>query len=583
MDHQKKSACLKLLVVLTAGALVPAMRAAQATASDDLKAAHILNVRDYGVVGDGKTLDTPAIAKAIKACSEAGGGTLVFPPGEYLAGTFELLSNVTLQLEAGAVIRGSKDLADYGSLAEYGFGRIYGVDSSGEGQKVGLIVARNAKNIAIVGRGAIDGSGDDFFDFATPHVAPDFEARYTRQGKDFMHAKFGTDDGPVEIKASGRPGTMIIFANCQNVLVRDVTLRNAPNWTFHLANCEGAVVSGIHIRNNLLIPNNDGIDCVGSRNIRFSDGDIRAGDDDFAIVGSENVTVTNCTLVSRSSAIRLEDTRYSTFQNLVIRSNRGIGIYQRGRDVTENVLFSDIVMETRLHTGHWWGKSEPLYIAASPGKGAGGRIRAVRFSNIIAEGESGILVYGSEETPIQDLAFDRIKLRIKPSPQRISDAVGGNFDLRWTATRLEEAVFKHDIPGVFCRYVEGLKIHGLELEWADNLPDYFSHGIQCENFRNLEIDGFQGRQAPKSGQTAAIALQHGSGVSIRNSQAAEGTATFLSLSDVTDQRLFVNNDLAKARKAMEPAKSSFRLYGNILPAEAKAKPLRERARSQPKR
>jgi polygalacturonase len=97
------------------------------------------------------------------------------------------------------------------------------------------------------------------------------------------------------------------------------------------------VISGIHVANNLLLPNNDGFDCFGCWDVHFSDCDIRASDDDFAIVNSEDVTVTNCSLVSRSSGIRLETTRYSTFSNLAIHSNRGLAVYGRGLGTTAHV------------------------------------------------------------------------------------------------------------------------------------------------------------------------------------------------------------------------------------------------------
>jgi hypothetical protein len=91
-----------------------------------------------------------------------------------------------------------------------------------------------------------------------------------------------------------------------------------------------------------------------------------------------------------------------------------------------------------------------------------------------------------------------------------------------------------------------------------------SNGVECEDFRDIEIDGFSGRQARASRQDAVIVLKHGQGVTIRNSTATEGTGTFLSLSGVREERLFVNNDLGAAKRAMMPTKSGFKIYGNIL-------------------
>jgi len=538
----------------------------QKTKSPAADAPVVLNVRDLGAAGDGKSLDTAAIKKAVTMAAAFGGGTVLFPPGNYVTGTFELLSNVTLDLEAGAVIEGSKNLADYGSIYDYGLGRVYGVNYSGEGFKVGLIVARDVKNISIIGRGAIDGNGNDFFDFSRPHDSHDYDARYTRQGKDFMNPKYGTESGPVEMKPEGRPGTMIILSNAKNVLLRDVTLRNAPNWTLHLANVEDAVVTGIHIENNLLLPNNDGIDCIGSHNVHFSDCDIQAGDDDFAFVSSENVNVTNCSMTSHSAGIRLEDTRYGTFDNLSIHSNRGIGVFDNsGEGVTAHVLFSNITIETELITGHWWGKAEPIYIATKAGPTGKGVVRDVRFTNITAEAESGIVIYGSPGSIIRDITFDQIRLEIRAPKPSVAQSVGGNFDLRWVDTSMANAVFKHDIPAIYCRYTDGFKIQGFKIIWGNDLPNYFSNAIECEDFHDLSVADLEGRQAFGSSANAAIALRRGSTVSIRDSRAAKGTGVFLLLLGVTGERLFVDNDLSQARQAFQPEKALLKLHGNEMP------------------
>jgi len=532
----------------------------------------ICNVRDFGAKGDGVTLDTEPIAKAILACAEAGGGTVLVPPGTYVTGTFELSSNITLQLEAGAVILGSPNLVDYRKLADYGMAREYGVNSSGEGLLVGMIVARDVHDVAIVGRGTIDGRGDDFMDLDTPHIGADFDARYTRNPAAFDAGVHSLEFGPVRPKeqGAGRPGTMIIFVNCKNVLVRDVTLRASPNWTLHLQYTEQATISGIHIENDLRIPNNDGIDCLHCRHVHISDSDIQAGDDDLAIFGSEHVNVTNCSLVSRSAAIRLESTRNSTFANLSIDSNRGIGIFHSANsgDSTASVLFSNITMRTKLIAGHWWGKAEPIYIAVSPCPPAEckGGVRDVTFSNITAQAESGILIDGAENDVVSGLTLDRIRLKITAPDPAIAGSMGGNFDLRWTARNLQEAIFKHDIPAVYCRWVQDLQVHGLELEWGESLPDYFSDGVRCEDFRDVSVDHFEGRQA-QTGGGAALSFSDGAGLSITGSIAAPGTSAFLKLSNVTGRRAFVNYDLGAARQTIVPSSATFRTSNlHSLPA-----------------
>ena len=538
-------------------------------------------VLSFGAKGDGSTLNTEAIYRAIRACAGAGGGTVHFPPGTYVTGTFELLSNITLQLDAGAVILGSPSLSDYGKIGDYDLGKTYGFNSSGEGDLVGMIVARNAHDVAIVGHGSINGRGDEFFDLGVSHVGSDFDAQYAQNPEAFAAGVRDLTYGPVKAKAAGRPGTMLIFQNCKNVLLRDVTLRAAPNWTLHLQNTEQATLSGIHVDNNLLIPNNDGIDCMRCRHVHISDSDIQTGDDDLAIVGSDDVNVTNCSLVSRSAAIRLESTRYSTFDNLSISSNRGIGIFHRGEssESTQSVLFSNITMRTKLISGHWWGKAEPIYIAVTTcplGECKGG-VRDVTFSNITAEAEGGIVIYGAENSPITGLTLDRVRLKITAPDPAIARSMGGNFDLRWTARNLQEAIFKHDIPALYCRWVQGFDVHGMYVNWSGDLPEYFSDGIQCEQFHDLNIDRFEGRQAQTAGG-AALSLSDGAGLSITESTAASGTSVFVKLSNVADRRAFVNYDVRAAKHLIAPASTTF-LTSVGLPAIHQAPPKQPTVKS----
>jgi polygalacturonase len=524
----------------------------------------VRTITGYGAKGDGKTLNTKAINQAISECSAAGGGTVLVPAGEFVSGPIEILENVTLNLEAGAVIMGSTNLEDY--TLETGRG-------SGESPRAGLLTARNASHIAITGRGVIEGNGMTFVDVSRLHGGSDYDKKYTRQQEDFMNSKYGTQDGPLE--HGERPGNLVRFFNCTNILISGVTIQNSPTWTIQIAQCERVNITGVAINSfgsDRRVPNDDGMDLVQSRYVHVSDCDIQTGDDCIALFGSEKISVANCTLSSRSAAVRVgftgADIRDCVFANLVIHtSNRGLGVYVRGSGSVENVLFSDIVIETRLFTGHWWGKGEPIQVSAipwDPHVTRIGHIKNVRFRNIIAESESGIIVYGCQQSVIKDLSFQNVKVQINNSP--LQESYGGNFDLR-SSRDLATALFAHDIPAFCCQYVDGLKIHGLEVEWADGLPSFFTHGIQCENFNDVEIDGFTGGPAHKDGAKSVLALSKGSKISIRNSKAAKGTGVFLSYADVVDGGLFVNNDLGEARKVCEPEKLPFQASGNRLPKE----------------
>lgn len=531
---------------------------------------HLFDVRAFGAVGNGADKCTDAINQAIKACAQHGGGTVLVPGGTYFTGPIELLSHVTLHLDAGAVLKGSDQLTDYGG--------------GGRGRQP-LVRANDAENIAIVGRGAIDGSGTAFMDMTKtrvgPHMPGDLDPNFTRRGRDYMDPKFGESDGPVVYLS--RPSRLIQITRCRNVLLRDVTLRNSPTWTLHFDDCENVNVTGISLHNNLLVPNSDGIHCTTCRRVRISDCDISCGDDAIAIttLGSrpkgscEDITVTNCTLQSRSAGVRLGygdgPIRNCTFQNLTIReSNRGLGVFVRDEGSVENVFFSNIVIRTRLHTGHWWGNAEPIHLSVIPQRREGrtGKIRNVAFANITAESESGIVVYGYEQGDICNLSFDNVRLQIRES--RLNASYGGNFDLRPTYDN-RFAIFRHDISALFCRNVKDCLISRFDVTWGTGkaaMPEFFDHAILCERFEGLVIDGFHGRQPHLADQKAAIALKAGRDVIIRSCIAAEGTGTFLSHEDLKGG-MFVNNDLRQAKTAFVPAESNLTLSGNRKPASSR--------------
>jgi polygalacturonase len=518
------------------------------------------NVLNYGAKGDGKTLDTFAINTAISDCSASGGGTVVFPAGTYVSGTIILKSNVTLFLDNGAVLMGSGNIDDYGA----------------GGVQRALIAAIGAENIAITGMGTINGNGSAFMDwekikFVEPSAA-DYDTQFTRQGSDYMSERFGTEDGPVLPKR--RPSPTLEINNCKNFLLRDITIRDTPGWAIRLINSEHADFIGFDIINDPLIPNNDGIHCTSSSFVHISDFHFEGGDDAVIVTGfgdpnrtAENVTVTNCTLKSKSAAVRVgygaSNIRNCVFSNLVIYgSNRGLGVFVRNEGSIENILFSNITIKTRLYKGHWWGNAEPIHVSVAPHKADTklGHMKNIRFADIVAESESGIIVHGWENSPIEDLVFDNVKLRIANSP--INDSYGGNFDLRPTYV-LEKAVFKHDIPGFYCCYADGIRIKDFQLEWEKNMHRFFSFGVECENIKNLVIDSFRGRQAHVSDSGPVIFLKNSNTVTIKNCFADEGAGTFLYVSNVADQRLFVNNDVSHAKKTFEPDEPEFTISGNL--------------------
>ena len=511
-------------------------------------------VRAYGAAGDGKQLDTAAINAAIHACAQAGGGTVELTPGTYLSGTIELLSNITLELDPGATLLGSPDLRDYTSIGR-----------STEGRSSSLIVAQSATNIAIAGHGVIDGNGRAFI--REPHLphppGPFLDPLVTRQGQAAFDRLGEGREGPLRMR--DRPGVLVLFVECKDVTIRDITVLDAPNWCIHLACCKYALLTGLNVRCSLVVPNADAIDVASSQNVRISDSYFEAGDDGIAIspcadgyckMAAENIAISNCVIVSRSAAIRLgyaaAGIRNITVDNVIIRdSNRGICVQVRGAETIENVLFSNIVIETRFMDGLWWGLGEPItisvarysYEAAAAGlnneelKSPLGLVRNLRFVNVTATSESPVVLYSQELGHIRDILFSNYRQTIKETA--LNPNLGGNLDLRPTSpARL--GIVKYDMAALTAHGVDNLQLRGFDVDWQGKVADYYTSGIAVSAFKNLRIDGFTGC-GPRAG-APAIALRQGEDVVVRDSGASAGN--LLSMEAVGGRKVLSGNQSA---------------------------------------
>nr|MDQ6902891.1 glycosyl hydrolase family 28 protein [Bacteroidota bacterium] len=321
------------------------------------------------------------------------------------------------------------------------------------------------------------------------------------------------------------------FSNCKQITIKDILITNAPFWCMHFADCDAVHVSCIRLWNNLLAPNADGIDVTSCNNVIIDACDIRTGDDAIAIVGydhhfeipgfkhlrhsSGNIIVSNCNLQSYSSGIRIGFLDQNSVKNIhvsnvnITNSTRGIGIFVRDRGSLENITFSNINIETHLRTGDWWGNGEPIQISAVRGKDSVklGQIRHVLFENIICKGESGMLIYGSDESVIEDVSFDHVRFELTDS--KLNEVAGGNIDLRGSS--LEKSLFARDIPALFAQYVQGLRINDFQLTWTNTRMPYFSNGIELSNFKNVEIRDFKGSGSPRNLKSYRIFAENGNG------------------------------------------------------------------------
>ena len=381
---------------------------------------------DFGAKGNGMSDDASAIQKAIDACSEAGGGNVVFSTNHtFISGPVELKSNINIVLEANSVWKANPDESIY-KLSAFG-------ENRGEGMM--WIYAKDAKNISIMGKGTIHGNGVAFMG---------------KELHDSYELKPVTTFDP-------RPHVLTLFG-VDNLTIRDITIRDGAYWTVHLIGCNGAVIDGINLLNNLKIRNGDGIDLDHSKNVRISNCHITSGDDciclknrrEYETYGScHDITVTNCVMTSRSCAIKIGsenmDSIYNVvFDNCVItRSNRGLGIQNRDEGTVTDVVFSNIQMDCQLWSDVWWGQAEPIYVTSYPRangnhkdanwrfpkgktKGRCGEVSRIFFNNITAVSENGCFVGGDEKGKVNNIYFNNVRLFNK----KVTNYEGGQIDLR---------------------------------------------------------------------------------------------------------------------------------------------------------
>lgn len=374
----------------------------------------VYDVIAAGAVGDGKTDDAKAIQQTIDRCSAEGGGRVLFPRNHtFLAGPIELKSNVELHLEATATLKANPDESIY-QLSAFG-------ENRGEGML--WLYANDAENLSITGKGTIHGNGIAF-------MGKELEDSY--ELKPLADQTFDP-----------RPHVLTLTA-VKNLTIRDVTIKEGAYWTVHLIGCDGAVIDGIQLLNNLKIRNGDGIDIDHSKNVRIANCHITSGDDciclknrrEFEKYGScHDITVTNCVMSSRSCAIKIGSENMDSIYNVVFdnciitMSNRGLGIQNRDEGTVTDIIFSNIQLDCRLWSDVWWGKAEPIYVTSYPRangnhkdanwrfpkgqiEGKCGEVKRIRFYNISAISANGCFVGCDEVGKVDGISFDNVHIKL---------------------------------------------------------------------------------------------------------------------------------------------------------------------------
>ena len=350
------------------------------------------DIRDFGALCDGITLDTKAIQSALDKAHAAGGGRVIIPAGLLTrTGGIQLRSKVELHVANGGILKAADELDDFAEMGSFpsNFN-----DASGKAHSEiahALITCQSGEDITLSGPGIIDGNGSNWI---------------VEEGDQIHRMR------------NPRP-RLIVPVGVRGFTVRDLIIRDSANWTLHPVGCEDVLISGVRVRNDLRLPNCDGIDIDHCRQVRVVGCHVEAGDDGIVIKNhaafeeygpTEDIVVTGCTVISTSCAIKIGTESFGDFRriisgNIVDHSNRGLGIQIRDGCTVEDVIFADCIVRTRRFADLWWGKAEVIHISAAERRAGSGHptIKGITFRNIKAEGESGVLIHAEEGSVIEDI------------------------------------------------------------------------------------------------------------------------------------------------------------------------------------
>jgi polygalacturonase len=479
------------------------------------------NVLSAGAIGDGRTLNTRALQAAIDACHARGGGTVFVPAGKYLTGSFSFRDNITLHLDPGAVLLGSQNPADYLVTLN----RWEGTEQSTYSP---LLSGNNLKNIALAGRGTIDGQGETWWE--------GFRAKKL---------------------AYPRP-RLIGFADCSNVLIEGVTLVNSPSWTVNPVRCENVNIRSLTIINPPDSPNTDGINPDSCRQVHISDCFVSAGDDCIALKSGvereqagprapcRDVTITNCTLARGHGGVVIGSEMSGGVQNVVVSNcifigtDRGIRLKsRRGRggivqDIrVSNLVMTDVLCPLTVNLYYNSGaRGDPVVSDKNPRPvdGSTPSFRHIHLNHITARNvkfAAGFL-YGLAEMPLEDITLGDVSISLDDQANAGYPEMADGIDLMQQA-------------GFHVRNARRLLLERVEIT-GQRGP-----AIQVADSSLVEISA-SGSPTPCNGEPV-VRLSNVRDAIIRNCRAVEGTDTFLELGGAgTRDITLIGNALAQASR-----------------------------------
>jgi polygalacturonase len=428
------------------------------------------NVKSFGAKGDGVALDTKALQNAIDKVSGKG-GTIYFPPGEYLIGSVQLKSNINLYISSGAIILGSRSLSDYlphtPNIKSYNDVFL----------KYSLFYAEEAENISIKGEGVIDGQGSAF------------KVMTKQKPERYMNRPF-----------------VIRFIKCKNVHIEGITLKNSPMWMQHYFACEDLYISKIRVINHSN-KNNDMMDIDGCKNVVISDciGDT---DDDAITLKStsplitENVTINNCIISSHCNAIKFGTESTGGFKNIIISDIivkpssadsvitgyaggiSGITLATVDGGIIDGVVISNIKINgPQVPIFLRLGNRGRKYIESVAGVPVGS-FKNVSINNVFAEntGPYGCSITGIPGSYVENITLENISINYAGgiSKEKV------NQEMKELEDSYPESTMWGNLPSYafYLRHVKNIKFSNVSfrLNMKDARP-----AMVCSNVENLQI------------------------------------------------------------------------------------------------
>lgn len=412
-------------------------------------AAALFDIRQFGAVGDGATVNTLAIQKAIDACSAAG-GTVLVAGGRYATGTLYLKDNVCLRVEAGAVLLGSTRIADYATNTDRTMYPEPWMNRC-------LIFARDARNISIEGHGTIDGQGKSFPEQGDP--------------------------------GRNRP-KMIRLLNCSRIRMRDISLQAPASWTTEWRYCSDIVVDGITIFSRAN-GNGDGLDFDGCSNVRVSNSTFDTSDDSICLQTSlsdkpcRDIAVTNCQFTSRWAGLRIGLLSRGDFENVAVTNctfrnheDTGLKIQMCEGAEMKNMVFSNLVMRNVPVPVLLTFSQKRVWVDAPPEPAPMKNVSNIEFSHIIVDTDThgrdtAFIIVGMPGHPVRDIRFSDIRAifpgggTAEDTQRVLAELTPDNLKTLWP----EYSTLRGPAPacGLYARHVQAIRLRNVE--FSTKSPD----------------------------------------------------------------------------------------------------------------